>query len=44
MKHFEIVKEYRYPGGSVYVLYNKQKDFYRKKCLHFLKSYDIVDA
>ena len=28
MKHFELVKEYAYPSGSVYVLYNKEKDFY----------------
>lgn len=28
MKHFELVKEYIYPSGSVYVLYNKEKDFY----------------
>ena len=28
MKHFELVKEYTYPSGSVYVLYNKEKDFY----------------
>ena len=28
MKHFELVKEYAYPSGSVYVLYNKKKDFY----------------
>lgn len=28
MKHFELVKEYKYPSGSVYVLYNKEKDFY----------------
>lgn len=28
MKHFELVKEYTYPSGSVYVLYNKEKNFY----------------
>lgn len=28
MKHFELVKEYAYPSGSVYVLYNKEKNFY----------------
>ena len=28
MKHFELVKEYVYPSGSVYVLCNKEKDFY----------------
>ena len=28
MKHFEFVKEYKYPSGSVYVLYNKEKNFY----------------
>ena len=28
MKNFEFVKEYKYPSGSVYVLYNKDKDFY----------------
>lgn len=28
MKHFELVKEYKYPSGSVYVSYNKEKDFY----------------
>ena len=28
MKHFEVVKEYTYPSGSVYVLYNKEKNFY----------------
>lgn len=28
MKHFELVKEYDYPSGSVYVLYNKEKNFY----------------
>ena len=28
MKHFELVKEYAYPSGSVYVLYNREKNFY----------------
>ena len=27
MKHFELVKEYAYPSGSVYVLYNKERNF-----------------
>lgn len=28
MKHFKLIKEYVYPSGSVYVLYNKEKNFY----------------
>lgn len=28
MKNFELVKEYQYPSGSVYVSYDKEKDFY----------------
>lgn len=28
MKNFELIKEYSYPSGSVYVSYNKEKDFY----------------
>lgn len=28
MPDFELVKEYKYPSGSVYVSYNKEKDFY----------------
>ena len=28
MGNFELVKEYKYPSGSVYVLYNKEKNFY----------------
>lgn len=28
MKNFKLVKEYKYPSGSVYVLYNEKKDFY----------------
>lgn len=31
MKHFELVKEYEYPSGSVYVLYNKEKNFYMRE-------------
>ncbi len=25
---FELVKEYKYPSGSVYISYDKEKDFY----------------
>ncbi|WP_373262195.1 hypothetical protein [Hungatella hathewayi] len=28
MKHFNLVKEYQYPSGSVYVSHHKEKDFY----------------
>ena len=31
MKYFELVKEYTYPSGSVYVLYNKEKNFFPPK-------------
>ena len=27
MKHFELIKEYKYPSGSVSVSYNKEKDW-----------------
>ena len=37
MKHFELVKEYAYPSGSVYVLYNKEKN---KRVM--MKAYKIL--